>query len=87
MRQSAAYSWFDELVRKGKVNAPGASLGPREELDALLDAALRLALRLVEKHGCHIPFAFTVTTAGNRTDIAADNAVVTDAEQLFTGDV
>jgi hypothetical protein len=58
--------------------------GPaRQELDALLNDALQMALQLVAKHGSHMPFAMIVTPAGKRANIAADDRTVHDREVLF----
>jgi len=50
----------------------GALPGPRAELDALLDAAMRKALRRVQEGGSHLPFALAITTAGEHVEITAD---------------
>src|SRR5437763_4950511 len=42
-----------------------------------------MALRLIETHGSHIPFCLTITTAGERTNIAADDIEIRDADVLF----
>jgi hypothetical protein len=62
---------------------PRHNVTPREELNRLLDDAIKMALRLIEKHGSHIPFGMVVTTLGERTDIAADDTEVRDLDALF----
>jgi hypothetical protein len=53
---------------------------PREELNLLLDAAMRKALRLVQEQGSHMPFAVAVTTNGEQVDIAGDDREVADPQ-------
>jgi hypothetical protein len=55
---------------------------PREELNALLNAAIDIGLKLIAKHGNHIPFAIVINTGGERQDIAADNTKVHDGSIL-----
>lgn len=51
---------------------PGAPPSPRAELDSLLDAAMRKALRLVQEGVSHLPFALAITTAGEQVEITGD---------------
>lgn len=44
----------------------------RDELNALLDTAMRQALRQVQEQGRHAPFALAVTTDGEQINIDAD---------------
>ena len=55
---------------------------PREELNALLNAAIEIGLKLIAKHGNHIPFAVTARMNGERLNIAADNTEVHDGAIL-----
>jgi hypothetical protein len=56
---------------------------PKDELNALLNAAIEMALHLIQRHGSHIPFAMTVSNDGRRTDIGADNTHVSDGTILY----
>src|SRR5438552_3431687 len=56
----------------------------KDELNSLLNDAIRMALRLVEKHGSHIPFCIAVTTAGERISTAADDTGLPGADVLLT---
>jgi len=58
---------------------------PKDELNSLLNDAIGMALRLVEKHGSHIPFCLAVTTAGERTSVAADDTGLPGADALLAG--
>jgi hypothetical protein len=58
---------------------------PKDELNLLLSDAIGMALRLVEKHGSHIPFCMAVTTSGERTSIAADDSKLPGADALLAG--
>jgi hypothetical protein len=53
--------------------------------NSLLNDAIGMAIRLVEKHGSHIPFCMAVTTAGERTSIAADDSKMPGADALLAG--
>jgi hypothetical protein len=55
---------------------------PREELNGLLNAAIEIGLKLIAKHGGHIPFAIAIRATGERLNIAADNSEVHDASVL-----
>lgn len=71
-------------IEREPAPSPASTLNStRQELDTLLDDALRMALQLVAKHGSHIPFAMIVTPTGQRANIAADNSIVRDPEVLF----
>ncbi len=56
---------------------------PEDELNGLLNEAIKMALRLTEKHGCHVPFGMVISTVGERIDIAADDTEVRDVDVLF----
>jgi hypothetical protein len=58
---------------------------PKDELNSLLDNAIGMALRLVEKHGSHIPFCMAVTTAGENVNIASDDSALPGADALLAG--
>jgi len=58
---------------------------PKDELNALLNDAIGMALRLVEKHGSHIPFCTALTTAGERINVAADDSALPGADALLAG--
>lgn len=60
-------------------------MSPKDELNSLLNDAIGMALRLVEKHGSHIPFCMAVTTAGERVNIAADDSAMPGADALLAG--
>jgi hypothetical protein len=53
---------------------------PRDELNALLDAAMRQALRQVQEQGKHAPFALAVTTDGEQVSIDADGQSLPDPQ-------
>jgi hypothetical protein len=55
---------------------------PREELNGLLNVAIDIGLKLIAKHGNHIPFAIVVRTSGERQNIVADNTEVHDGSIL-----
>jgi hypothetical protein len=55
---------------------------PREELNGLLSAAIDIGLKLIAKHGNHIPFALVVRVNGERQNIAADDTKVHDGAIL-----
>jgi hypothetical protein len=54
----------------------------REELNALLDAAIGIAFNLIKKYGNHIPFALVVRTNGEQLNLAADNSEIHDGAIL-----
>jgi len=54
----------------------------RDELNALLNAAIDIALKLIAKYGNHIPFALVVHIDGKRENIAADNSEIHDGNIL-----
>lgn len=58
---------------------------PKEELNSLLNDAIGMAIRLVEKHGSHFPFCMAITTSGERTSIAADDSNLPGADALLAG--
>ena len=58
------------------------SITPREELNGLLNVAIDIGLKLIAKHGNHIPFALVVRISGERQNIAADNTQVHDGSIL-----
>jgi hypothetical protein len=43
---------------------------------------MKMALRLIEAHGHHFPFCVAITTDGERTNFAADDREVGDADVL-----
>jgi hypothetical protein len=53
---------------------------PREELDILLDTAMRRALHQVQEQGNHAPFAMALTTAGEQISVTADDPGLTDPQ-------
>ena len=57
-------------------------IAPREELNGLLSSAIEIGLKLIAKHGNHIPFALVVRVNGERQNIAADNTDVHDGRIL-----
>src|SRR5438552_2352317 len=75
-------AFLDKLKKKVQEPEPPRRLTPREECDALLDEALKMALRLVEAHGRHFPFCLAITTAGERINFAADDREVRDGDML-----
>lgn len=58
---------------------------PKDELNSLLNDAIEMALRLVEKHGSHIPFCMAITTAGERINVATDDSGLPGADVLLVG--
>ena len=58
------------------------AITPSEELNGLLNAAIEMGLKLIQKYGNHIPFAVVVNINGERLDIAADNTEVHDGSIL-----
>jgi len=76
-------AFLDKLKRMVQEPQPPHASTPREECDALLDEPIKMALRLIEAHGSHIPFCLAITTAGERTNIAADDTEIRDADVLF----
>src|SRR2546428_13979147 len=58
---------------------------PKNELNSLLNDAIDMAVRLVEKHGSHVPFCMAITTDGERTNIAADDTELPGADALLAG--
>ena len=58
---------------------------PKDELNSLLNDAIGMAIRLVEKHGSHIPFCMAVTTSGEHINIAADDTALPGADALLAG--
>lgn len=58
---------------------------PKDELNSLLDNAIGMAIRLVEKHGSHIPFCMAITTAGEYINIAADDTGLPGTDALLAG--
>lgn len=58
---------------------------PKDELNSLLNDAIQMALRLVEKHDSHIPFCMAITTAGERINVAADDTGLPGADALLAG--
>ena len=64
-------------------NKSDAANSPKDELNLLLNDAVNMAVRLLEKHGSHIPFCLAVTTSGERTSIAADDSKMPGAEALL----
>jgi hypothetical protein len=55
---------------------------PREELDGLLSAAIRMASKLIQVHGSHVPFAMVITNAGEQINVLADDTEVRDPDTL-----
>lgn len=43
----------------------------REELDLLLNDAIAMALKLIERHGSHVPFGMAMTQSGERVNVVA----------------
>lgn len=76
-------AFLDKLKRKAQEPDSLRPPTPREECDALLDEAMKMALRLVEAHGRHFPFCLAITSAGERTSFAADDREVQDGDVLF----
>jgi hypothetical protein len=60
-------------------------MDPKDELNSLLNDVIGMAVRLVEKHGSHIPFCMAVTATGERVNIAADDSALPGADQLLAG--
>jgi hypothetical protein len=58
-------------------------MSPKDELNSLLNDCIGMAIQLVQKHGCHIPFCMAVTTAGERVNIAADDSAMPGAAALL----
>ena len=58
------------------------TITPREELNGLLNTAIELGLKLIAKHGNHIPFAIAIRVNGERLNIAADDTKVHDGSAL-----
>ena len=56
---------------------------PREELNQLLNEAIEMASKLIERHGAHFPFAMAITISGERVNIAADDRETRVATVLF----
>jgi len=54
------------------------NMTPREELDSLLDAAMRKALRLVQEQRTHLPFAMVIGTNGEQAEITGDDSGLDD---------
>lgn len=60
-------------------------MSPKDELNSLLNDAIGMAIRLVEKHGSHILFCMVITTAGEHINIAADDTALPGADALLAG--
>jgi hypothetical protein len=58
---------------------------PKDELDSLLNEAIGIALRLVEKHGSHIPFCMAISTARERVNVAAADTGSPGADAPLSG--
>ena len=56
---------------------------PRDESNSLLNDAIKMAMLLTEKHGANMPFCMAVTEDGKRVNIAADDTLVSDYEELY----
>jgi hypothetical protein len=54
----------------------------RQECDALLNTAITMAMRLLNVHGSHLPFAMVLDSDGGQTNIAADDTEIQDRDAL-----
>ena len=55
---------------------------PREQQNELLNAAIDMALKLIGKHGAHVPFAMVIGSDGKRFNIAVDDRETQDGRVL-----
>jgi hypothetical protein len=55
---------------------------PREQQNELLSAAIDMALKLIGKHGAHVPFAMVIGADGKRFNVACDDRETQDAQVL-----
>jgi len=55
-------------------------MSPREELNSLLDTAMRKALGLVQEHRSHMPFALVIGTNGEQAEINGDDRGLDDPQ-------
>lgn len=76
-------SFLKKLQRESGKTSRTHPPTPRDELDALFDDAVKMAIRLIEKHGSHFPFGMVVSVYNERANIAADDRNVRDSEILF----
>ncbi len=76
-------AFLDKLKKKVQEPEPPRAPTAREECDALLDDAIKMALRLIEALGHHFPFCLAITTAGERTNFAVDDREVRDSDMLY----
>lgn len=76
-------SFLEKLQREAGKTPRQHTPTPREELDSLFDDAVKMALRLIEKHGCHFPFGMAISIDGERVNVAADDREMQDIEILF----
>ena len=52
----------------------------KEQLNGLLDEAIEMAQKLIEKHGSHIPFGMGIRRNGERVNIAVDDTNTQDID-------
>jgi len=55
---------------------------PRDELNALLSAAIDMGFKLIAKHGSHVPFAMAIGSDGRRINLVVDDSQVHDVDVL-----
>ena len=55
---------------------------PRDELNALLSAAIDMGFKLIAEHGSHAPFAVAISSDGQRIDVIVDDRQVHDVDVL-----
>jgi hypothetical protein len=76
-------AFLDKLRRMAQEPQAPHAPTPREECDALLDEAIKMALQLIAANGNHIPFFLALDAAGKRTTIAPDDTQIRDPDVLF----
>jgi hypothetical protein len=56
---------------------------PKDEMNELLNGAISMAIRLLEKHSSHVPFCMAISSTGDRLNIAIDDGGIPGASALI----
>lgn len=58
------------------------SVWAKEEQNRLLNEAINMAFKLIERHGAHMPFGMAIRQNGERVNIAADDSETQQVDAL-----